>query len=1308
MRFRLLVCLCFASAVGAAGAERAKAVADAGSGKVGAENAAAAVVRFNTLGGPRLSPECAAGFEKYYAGDWKAAKNLFAAALKKHPKEAAAWFGAHSVAWPAGDRKADVEGILNALRCAQKSPWAELYLRASAVSVRFSATDDRPFVKTLEAVLKAPDFSPYLKDVAREVLAKWELRRGREARAVELRRPLAYLTDWALIGPFNNRDKTGFNTVYAPEKEIDFEAAETGRNRKVRWFRPGVAPSDGRFPLAEIFDPPKHTAAYAVTYVKSEKARWAVLRVGFAGALKAFFNDREVLARPGYNDFAAEKAAVPVYLQAGWNKLLLKSAVYERPRWAFAARLTRPEGGALSGLKVSSSKEAQAAYLKDKDAYVAPLLEPENAELGLADRLEGEIRRRPNDAMVQALYGWLCDRLNLGDAEENPASKHYKKALSLAPHCPAFQLYVAARAKDANDRRRAAEKCMSEHPALPRGWLGAAWAAWAARLPLRAEEYAREALDRFGPERAPRALMILGNVLSSRNQPAAAERFYRQWVELQPFEDEAWRSLRRVQPSNAAKREVLLRALRVCGKTPLLLTMWALTLRQEGKEAVIAALRQRRYELYPASPGMALRAAAAWREAGRPAEAAALLRRALRTAPEKPQLSARLGDLLLRLGKRKEAIAAWREALRVRPNMPRLRDRLTALLRRSGGGVDRGFFAPYDVALKTLPPLDENKYREERRVTLFKQEVVRVNPNGTASRMFHLVAKLLREEGRRKLQSHYVYYEPSRQTVDILRAVVLSPNGREISHASVSDRTVSAAAGLSSRIYSENHLKHIVFRDLKPGVTIDLQYVLRDFGENIYGNYFADSFYFGDDAPTVRSQYVLDLPKSRTFRTRVFRAEVPLRRLPSKDPAREVLTWEARDLPGIVRESRMPPMQDMLPFVQVTTMSTWQEVGRWYWALAHERLKGGPELRRVTAEITRNAETPTEKLRAVHDWVIKNIRYLGIEFGRNGYQPHRPESTLKARYGDCKDTAALVTAMLREVGIEAHMVLIRAVQTGCLEPDCLPAPNLFNHAIAYVPNVEGRDYWIDGTTDYHRLGEVPFGDEGAQVLVIEKDGGRFVRIPVSTAARNRISREVSVRPDKDNGAVVFLREVAAGQFAPYFRGMAETPGQYRRRIAEAAARRFPGARLLKLHCAAPEEQGDMWTEAEFTAPQLLAGGDRKTVPASYGPANLSARYANEDKRRLPLELWFARSYTGRLVYRLGDGLKVRDTPKSIELKEPFAVYSRKVEKRDGELEISEELRLVKHRIPVKDYPKFKEFCNRVDALQAEKVILENK
>src|SRR5262249_24439697 len=157
---------------------------------------------------------------------------------------------------------------------------------------------------------------------------------------------------------------------------------------------------------------------------------------------------------------------------------------------------------------------------------------------------------------------------------------------------------------------------------------------------------------------------------------------------------------------------------------------------------------------------------------------------------------------------------------------------------------------------------------------------------------------------------------------------------------------------------------------------VDLQYTVRDTGENIYGNYFADTFYFNDDDPTVRSQYVLDFPKDLSPQTQTLNTNIQSQRVAQSDTRREVYKWEMENSPGIPQERGMPPVVDQLAQLQVTTMKSWQEVGQWYWNLAKDQLIPSDEMRREVKDLTKDCKTDTDKLRAVHDWVIRKIRYL--------------------------------------------------------------------------------------------------------------------------------------------------------------------------------------------------------------------------------------------------------------------------------------------------------------------------------------------
>src|SRR4030081_1554901 len=106
--------------------------------------------------------------------------------------------------------------------------------------------------------------------------------------------------------------------------------------------------------------------------------------------------------------------------------------------------------------------------------------------------------------------------------------------------------------------------------------------------------------------------------------------------------------------------------------------------------------------------------------------------------------------------------------------------------------------------------------------------------------------------------------------------------------------------------------------------------------------------------------------------------------------------------------------------------------------------------------------------------------------------PFGGKTFLPRRFGDCKDKASLMHAMLEALGIDSRLVLLRMKRLGGIEP--APASlALFNHAILYVPKYQ---LFLDGTAEFHGSGELPADDRGAEVLVVEPGGvSKFFRTP---------------------------------------------------------------------------------------------------------------------------------------------------------------------------------------------------------------------
>jgi len=1282
---------------------------------------------FHALGGTKASGNTIKGLEQYYDGAGDEAIATLTKAAKNNTEHAALYaLAQHALAM--NEHQKALDFLCKAVSASGNSAWGEFYLEQLA-DVLPMCNDPKPFLALVKQAEESKTLRPQLRDFVRATLGEWLLNTGQFTAAEEAYKPLQFITRWSLAGPFDNRDKAGFSTAYEPESLIDLQKSIPARGRRVNWYQPAAQPLDGRMVLSELFEPRVHVLAYAVTFAKAEEAGWAVLRAGFGGAGVIWVNGQKAGSVDNYHDYGIDKLSAPVYLHKGWNQILVKTGIVEGMEWAFSLRLCKTDGGPYPGLTIDPSAAGLTAYTAESKDRKAPPAAPANIDLGLQHDLEAALQQEPNNVALRSAYGVLLDVRNIGEKEEQIAPKQLAKAIELAPRCAYLKLSMAAISDDSNEARHAAEDAYAANPQLPGALSALAHLASESHQYLVATDYSRQILTTFGSEKMGQSALVMAGALAeprarSRSRGRGAQRqgsdeltrgfraeAYRlalDFTEQHPYFAEGWQRLADLEDAGSARRADLQKGLSYCGGNEKLRQSYAVELSATGKQIDTAEIMLAGLKAEPFAVATTMSVARQFFSAGNATRSLQVLEEMRKTAPESPELLAALAMGHHQAGQTSEAVELYREVLRLKPNTPQVKDYLSALDKQPGTEQQK-FYAPYDIALKDLQVPQASAFPDDNIIHLLNQQVVRINANGTSSRMVHKISKLLRPNGVQQLQQDSIWYEPERQVVDVIKASVITPDGREISRAEIDDRSTSAAMGVQTRIYDEHFLKQVRFNNLEPGSIVDLQYTIRDTGDNIYGNYFADTFYFNDDDPTVRSQYVLDFPKDLSQQTQTVNTKIEAQRVAQSDTRREVYKWELDNTPGIPQERGMPPVVDQLAQLQVTTMKSWQEVGQWYWNLAKDQLVPSDEMRREVKDLTKDCKNDTEKLRLVHDWVIRKIRYLGIEFGRNGYRPHKASESFKALYGDCKDTATLITSMLQTCDIPCDLVLIRTVDAGAVPPNSLAMPNLFNHCIAHVPNVEGKEYWIDCTTDFHRLGEVPDADQTAQVLLINSGGGKFVKIPGSVPLDNLVEQQFKAKVNKEGAATLELHDIRHGQFAPAYRQLAETPGQYERYMKDFAAKRYNGAEVEKLELAPSEEQGPMWMKATLKAPALATqSGERKALPASLDALFLSLRYAGQTSRKHPLELHFPWARKMEMVYELDKGAKITALPEEAEIKESFGKYSRKIKQQDGTLKIEESFELSLQRIDVPQYEAFRNFCNKIDSLMDQKVLFESK
>jgi len=150
-------------------------------------------------------------------------------------------------------------------------------------------------------------------------------------------------------------------------------------------------------------------------------------------------------------------------------------------------------------------------------------------------------------------------------------------------------------------------------------------------------------------------------------------------------------------------------------------------------------------------------------------------------------------------------------------------------------------------------------------------------------------------------------------------------------------------------------------------------------------------------------------------------------------------------------------------------------------------------LRKLSTEIVADATDTRIKVERIHNWVARNIRYVGIGFEDGGWTSQPASAVLASRYGDCKAHATILKALLAAEGIEANLVAVNAgVQYTLTE---VATPN-FDHAIVYVP---GIGQYLDPTVSLLAFGALPPNLGGKPVLNI--DTGALAHIPVAKPDR---------------------------------------------------------------------------------------------------------------------------------------------------------------------------------------------------------------
>jgi transglutaminase-like putative cysteine protease len=605
-------------------------------------------------------------------------------------------------------------------------------------------------------------------------------------------------------------------------------------------------------------------------------------------------------------------------------------------------------------------------------------------------------------------------------------------------------------------------------------------------------------------------------------------------------------------------------------------------------------------------------------------------------------------------------------------------------------------------------------------VMLLDERLTSVDRDGEIKTLYRRAYKILRPEGR-KYGTVVVYFDQETR-LTYLKGWAISAQGTEFE---VKEKDAAETSPFDDALYIDTRLKALKIPAAEVGSVIGYEYEQR---RRPY--VLQDLWRFQGELPVRHARFVLRLPDQWEYHAHFLNhAETEPQSLSGHE-----WMWELRDVPAIEEEPSMPSWYGIAGRLAVTyfparpvsggnTHRSWQDVGQWYARLAASSRVETPALIQKVRELTASRSTQMDKVRALASFVQREVRYVAIEIGIGGYQPHPASSVLFNRYGDCKDKATLLGAMLKQIGIDSYYVLTDS-ERGSVAPD-FPSMLNFNHVILAIRlprNADQADLYaslthptlgslvfFDPTDEFTPFGYLPPQEQANRGLLVTDDGGDLVELPLLQPRTNRLQRSARLTLGPRGDLSGEVKEIRSGFLASQYRArLMKATSSERDKFLETSLGWFiNGAQVSHVVTENLEEfDRDLVVRYSFRTEVYgkNAGNLLLVRPRIIGEK--SSDILEREARTQPYEFRALSWETDEFEWSLPADYHLDGLPRPVHTSFPFAEYQAAVQTSEGSFRYTRSYEVKDLNVSKENLPDLKKFFRQVASEERDMVILK--
>lgn len=605
-------------------------------------------------------------------------------------------------------------------------------------------------------------------------------------------------------------------------------------------------------------------------------------------------------------------------------------------------------------------------------------------------------------------------------------------------------------------------------------------------------------------------------------------------------------------------------------------------------------------------------------------------------------------------------------------------------------------------------------------VVLLRDELLTVQPDGQTRLRQREVIKILRPQGRD--YATLVAWSGMGRKVLSFHAWSIGPDGHQ--YTVKDDQVREMGDNERGMLYVDVRAKVAMPPGADPGGVVAYE------SESQLPSYMTEgSWDFQTSIPVHRAVFEVDLPAGWKQRA-LWHSHDPVQ---PQEIAPNHWHWELGDISAVdLEDVPLAPAEVAIAGRMVVHYSAndiaqgdqlWASIGNWYDGLGAPQTLVTSEISTKAQEVVGKDSDFTARTEKIAEFVQREIRYVGIEIGIGGYQPHAAAAVFHNRYGDCKDKATLLIAMLNSIGVHATYVLVDT-RRGFVDA---AVPSIDgNHAIAAIEIPAGyndarlktimktrngqRFLIFDPTNQYVPLGLLPTYLQGSYGTLVNGTNSQVIELPIVSPDADVTKRIATFELNADGTLQGSVTEERVGASSGRERGyFAVNADKERREYVERRLREDFSAFQLTTESAENvqnlEEKFVVKYQISAPAYAKTAGNLLLVRPRVLGS---DAEALNDRPRKYPIDLEAEGTWRDSFAVTVPAGFTVDELPDPTKIDVGFATYRSEVKVDQNVLRYSRELVVKELALKPDQYDALKKLESAITADENSSAVLKKQ